>query len=178
MKKLVIILVSIIITVVIAVLAFVYYTKSHSPFEKVKYGDDLKVEYCRPSKKGRVIFGELVPYGKVWRTGANEATVFTTKKDILFGGKDLKSGRYSLWTIPEENKWTVIINSQTDLWGVNMDNVANMDPKYEVLRIETDVIRPEMEFEIFTITLDSVKGGVEMVLVWDRTMISIPIEIK
>jgi len=75
-------------------------------------GKDIKVVYGQPSKKGRVIFGELVPYGQVWRTGANEATEITFAKPAHFAGKDIAAGTYSFFTIPNENEWTVILNSE------------------------------------------------------------------
>ena len=79
----------------------------------------LDVFYCSPSKKGRKIFGELVPYGEVWRTGANEATTFTTNKDLIIDGKKLVTGNlYSIWTIPEEDSWTIIFNNKMYNWGV------------------------------------------------------------
>src|SRR5690606_37609349 len=76
-----------------------------------------KVDYCQPAVKGRVIFGELVPYGQVWRTGANEATVIEINRDVKVAGSDLKAGKYSLWTIPTPEKWTIIFNSETGQWG-------------------------------------------------------------
>src|SRR5690349_12951396 len=91
-----------------------YYTKSFSPEDHAEFQDDnLKalVFYNRPFKRGREIFGGLVPYGKVWRTGANEASWFEVSDDIHFQGRELPAGRYSLWTIPNEKSWKVILNS-------------------------------------------------------------------
>lgn len=76
-----------------------------------------RVIYSRPQKKGRTIFGELVPFGAVWRTGANEATELTIYTPLMFGNTKLKPGTYTLYTIPEENNWTIIINSDTNVWG-------------------------------------------------------------
>ncbi|MEQ9413416.1 MAG: DUF2911 domain-containing protein, partial [Cyclobacteriaceae bacterium] len=76
----------------------------------------VKIVYSQPQKKGRAIFGKLVPYGKVWRTGANEATEITITGDILVDGKELKAGTYSIFTIPNENTWTVIFNTDLGLW--------------------------------------------------------------
>jgi hypothetical protein len=93
--------------------------KSFSPEEEVAFTSsdlNIRVFYNRPFKKGREIFGGLVPYDKVWRTGANEATTFETSKDLLIEGKTLKKGKYSLWTIPGEETWKVIFNSEFGQW--------------------------------------------------------------
>ncbi len=101
-----------------------YATKAYSPEETVTYEEnslDLEVFYNRPYKKDRVIFGGLVPYGQVWRTGANEATTFSTNEDLLIDGSTLEAGKYTLWTIPMENSWKVIFNSKMYPWGINLD---------------------------------------------------------
>ena len=95
-------------------------TKKQSPEQNITYhqGDlKLNVFYCSPIKKNRVIFGELIPYGKVWRTGANEASTFSTNKDLMIDGKSLAKGVYTLWTIPNENSWQIIFNSKTTQQG-------------------------------------------------------------
>src|ERR1700675_3642107 len=84
-------------------------------------GATITINYSSPAVKGRKIWGGLVPYDKVWRTGANEATIFETSKDIKIGGKTLKAGKYSLYTKPGEKEWQVIFNSQTGQWGIKMD---------------------------------------------------------
>jgi len=107
------------IAVIAAVVAFIGFmqlknTKSFSPEEEVVFVQgDLKITvfYNRPSKKGREIFGGLVPFNQVWRTGANEATTFESNKDINFDGQTLRAGKYSVWTIPRETTWTIIFNS-------------------------------------------------------------------
>jgi hypothetical protein len=137
-------------------------------------GDDvyLKVTYGQPSKNGREIFGALVPYNKIWRTGANEATEFTTTKDIKFDKKTLKAGTYTLFSIPDEKKWTVIFNSTVGQWGAY---------KYEeskatnVLQVEVPVEIGEDEYEGFTIQFEQSKKGADMVLLWDKTRIAVPI---
>jgi hypothetical protein len=78
---------------------------------------NVKVTYGQPSKKGRVIFGDLVPYGEVWRTGANEATEITFSSDVVISGKTIKAGTYTLFTIPQKNTWTIILNSELKQWG-------------------------------------------------------------
>src|SRR5687767_12104197 len=91
-------------------------------------GKNVKVDYGQPSKKGRVIFGELEPYGKVWRAGANKATQITFANDGTFGGLPVKAGTYTLFAIPNEKEWTIILNSQLDQWGAfGYDKVKDKD---------------------------------------------------
>ena len=138
----------------------------------MKYEDTyIKITYCRPHKKGREIFGGLEPYGKVWRTGANEATEITITKDIKFGGKELKAGTYSLFTIPEKESWTVILNSELGQWGA-----YEYDKGKDVLRVEAKVKKTAVSYEPFTIEFKQNSQGTDLVMMWDMTMISIPIE--
>lgn len=82
-------------------------------------GVTISIDYSQPSVKGRIIGKEIAPYGKVWRTGANEATVFEVNKDVVINGKTLKAGKYGLYTIPGEKEWTVILNNKSTLWGAD-----------------------------------------------------------
>jgi len=153
------------------------HTKSFSPEEQIEYKqDDLQIVvfYNRPYKKGREIFGGLVPYDKVWRTGANEATTFETNKDLTFKGKTLKKGRYTLWTIPGKDNWTIIFNSEFGQWGIGPDGEANRDPKRDVITINVPPLQSESEFEQFTISFETVGEDAEMVLIWDKTLVAIP----
>jgi hypothetical protein len=157
------------------------YTKQASPEEQVKLTNgDLKVSvfYNRPFKKGRVIFGELVPFDKPWRTGANEATAFETNKDLNFAGKPLKAGRYSLFTIPGEQIWSVILNSESGQWGIKFNGEINRDSINDVLVVEIPSVLQEKEFEQFTISLEKSAGENEMILMWDKTLVSIPFSVK
>ncbi|WP_181306368.1 DUF2911 domain-containing protein [Rufibacter sp. XAAS-G3-1] len=95
---------------------------------------NISIAYSSPSVKGRKVWGELVPYGKAWRAGANEATTFTTDKDITVQGKPLKAGKYSIFMVPGESEWQVIFNSQTGQWGTNRQG-ANFDPANNVLTV-------------------------------------------
>lgn len=152
-------------------------TKSFSPEEEVSFeanGLSIKVFYNRPYKKNRVIFGELVPYGKVWRTGANEATTFETNKDLNIKGKTLKKGRYSLWTIPRQDNWTIIFNSEFGQWGVNSIGNANRDPDRDVLQVDVGAVLQDQLFEQFTIAFEQIGGEAEMVLMWDKTVVAVP----
>ena len=108
-----------IVVIFVALVIFVFQTKSYSPESDSNFRDGtlkITVFYNRPYKKGRVIFGGLVPYGKTWRTGANEATMFETNQDLVIGDKKLAAGKYSLWTVPNENSWTVVFNSNIPSW--------------------------------------------------------------
>lgn len=152
-------------------------TKSLSPEEEVVYTDgDLKlsVSYNRPYKRNREIFGGLVPYGKVWRTGANEATVFRTNKTIVIEGKKLNPGAYSLWTIPDSVTWTVIFNSESGQWGINHKGQANRNPSLDVFSIPVHAVKQERVFEQFTIAFEKVGEEAEMVLLWDNTVVAVP----
>ncbi|HZI24343.1 MAG TPA: DUF2911 domain-containing protein, partial [Chryseolinea sp.] len=133
--------------------------KSFSPEEEVAFTSsdlNIRVFYNRPFKKGREIFGGLVPYDKVWRTGANEATTFETSKDLLIEGKTLKKGKYSLWTIPGEETWKVIFNSEFGQWGIGSDGEANRNPNNDVLTVDVRGVQQERVFEQFTISFEKV----------------------
>jgi Protein of unknown function (DUF2911) len=167
MKKFLLVL-SVIIIIILGVLIYfrVYYTKSFSPEDEVTFtnGDlNIHVFYNRPYKKGRVIFGELVPYGKVWRTGANEATIFETNKDLNFADKTLKAGKYSFFTIPGEQAWSIILNAETGQWGVGFNGEANRNPAKDVLTVDVPSVLQGKEFEQFTISVE--KAGEEMELI-------------
>ena len=132
----------------------------------------IKITYCQPHKKGREIFGELVPYGKVWRTGANEATEITVTKDILIGADTLKAGTYSVFTIPTPDKWTVIFNSELGQWGA-----YNYLESSDVMRLEVKTEKVEkVVWEPFTINFEQVNSKADLKMMWDQTMISVPIE--
>ena len=166
---------------VVLILILRYTTKAHSPEDTVTYeSDDLKLEifYNRPYKKNRVIFGEVVPYDEVWRTGANEATTFETNKDLLIDGSPLAAGKYTLWTIPMENSWKVIFNSQMYPWGINLDKKAYRDPQYDALILERPVNTLDNTMEQFTILFEKTGEFVILILAWDQTSINIPIKIE
>ncbi|HEY9184861.1 MAG TPA: DUF2911 domain-containing protein [Salegentibacter sp.] len=156
-------------------------TKTHSPEETVTFSKgnlELEVFYNRPYKKDRVIFGELVPYNEVWRTGANEATTFTTNKDILVDGSELEAGTYTLWTIPMKASWKVIFNSKMYPWGIDLEEKAYRDPEYDVLVLEVPVSISETTIEQFTILFEEANDLIFMVLSWDKTRVAVPIKEK
>lgn len=131
----------------------------------------IKVTYSQPRKNGREIFGELVPFDKVWRTGANEATEITCTKDILINGLLLKAGTYSIFSIPNQIKWTIIINSDVGLWGS-----YNYNAKKDVFRFDVPVLTSETIYEAFTIQLDQKNDVADLLISWDKTKVSIPIK--
>lgn len=152
-------------------------TKKASPEQTValKQGEkDVTVHYNSPSKKGREIFGGLVPYSKVWRTGANEATTFTTKNELIIGGKLLPAGEYTLWTIPERDKWTVIFNSKQYSWGVSFGGEASRDAEADVLKVEVPTEVLSVPVEQFTISFNESVPAME--LAWDQTKVAVPIK--
>lgn len=138
-------------------------------------GDEVfaKVYYSRPAKNGRELFGELVPYGKVWRTGANEATEITFFQDVTIGGKPVEAGTYTLFTVPNEDSWTVILNRQLNQWGAyRYDKSAN------VLEVPATVGTTSEEVEHFAITFSKPEGGTaNMMFAWGDVMASLPIEL-
>lgn len=89
-------------------------------------GKKITIDYSAPSKRNRVIMGELVPYGKVWRTGANAATTLTTEADLMIGSLHVPAGKYTLYTIPGEKEWTLIVNKETGQWGTNYDETKDL----------------------------------------------------
>jgi len=182
MKKFLIVL-GVIVVLVLGVLLYMrlVYTKSFSPEDKSSFSNadlEISVLYNRPYKKGRVIFGELVPYSKVWRTGANEATVFETNKDLMFGDKTLKAGKYTLFTIPEEQSWTILFNSETGQWGVDFNGETNRDAAKDVLSVQALSVQQEKEFEQFTISIERWGEEMQLIFMWDKTLVSVPFTTK
>lgn len=166
---------------VLAVVLFIAFkfmqanTKKASPEATVNYKKDdteVSVFYCRPSKREREIFGELVPYGKVWRTGANEATTFTTNKDLTIGGKTLPAGKYTLWTIPQKDKWTIIFNNKMYDWGVSFGGEASREASADVLQVDVPAETVATSVEQFEISFDVTQPA--LVLAWDTTKVVVP----
>lgn len=130
----------------------------------------FKITYHRPLKKERKIFGSLVPYNEVWRTGANEAPEIKLYQDVSFAGKQLKAGTYSLLTIPGENEWTIIFNKDLDYWGAYNYKSAN-----DLLRVQATVKKSEKTMEAFSIqTADKGANAGVLYLGWDDTIVELP----
>ena len=156
-------------------------TKKSSPEKNITYSKgELKLNlfYCSPSKKDREIFGNLVPYDEVWRTGANEASTFTTNKDIMIAGKPLPAGKYTLWTIPTETSWKVIFNDKMYGWGVKLTNQkASRDPDHDVLVVDGKVSKSLNTVEKFSITLRVSSPDTSILMfAWDNVVV--PLEIR
>jgi len=172
----------VIIGVVIAILAIGYmanlkYTKSFSPESVAKYNRDglsINVYYSQPSRKGRLIFGSvaeaLVPYGKLWRTGANEATEIEFNKPLSIAGQKLAAGRYTLFTIPNEDHWTVIFNTELGQWGV-----FTYEEKDDLLTASAIVEQKEDLVEMFTINFEEDRDNVNLVMSWAHTKAILPL---
>lgn len=179
----------IVLVVVVLLLAFYFIgmpylreqTKKHSPEKTAIYnkdGFDLKVTYSSPFKKGRVIFGELVPYNAVWRTGANEPTTFTTGSGITIMDNRLPAGTYSLWTEPKPESWTVMFNKEVPDWGVTLSSKGqetSRDPTRDALQVEVPVSTTSTVEESFTIRFEKEGEQLYLSLSWDTTRVRVPI---
>jgi hypothetical protein len=134
-------------------------------------GKSVKIDYSRPSIKGRKVFGELVPFGKVWRTGANEATALTTAVDLTIGGAKVPAGNYTLYSLPTENGWKLIINKQTGQWGTEYDE------KQDLARVDLKTSKLDKPVEQFTISFDKTgEDSANLVLEWENTRGSVALK--
>ena len=133
---------------------------------------NIVINYSSPGVKGRKIWGELVPYDKVWRAGANQATLFAVDKDVKVEGKALAAGKYSLYAIPGEKEWTIIFNSATGQWGINRDGSTTEDPAKDVLRIKVKAKKSKE----FTERLAYGVGDKGFSLTWEN--LEVPVSIK
>lgn len=166
-------------TILISYVIFKTNTKSFSPEETITFESEaltLEVFYNRPYKKDRDIFGALVPFDQVWRTGANEATTFFTNKTIFIDGSVLEPGTYTLWTIPKKDSWKVIFNSKLYPWGITPDGQPSREEEFDILTIEVPVNKLKEPVEQFTIHFIELHDFIIMTLSWDKTMIRIPIK--
>lgn len=154
-------------------------TTSLSPFAVETYqGNDIsmKIEYCRPYKKERLLFGSaeddaLQPHGQYWRLGANKATKLTLDTDIKFGGELLTKGSYSLYAFPNEDHWVIGINTESDRSGGSPPDFSK-----DVARIKVPVIHDVTSLEQFTISMQEEGGHMVLVMQWDKTQVHIPVE--
>jgi hypothetical protein len=149
-------------------------TPQPSPTQTVKQNfglSSIELSYSRPGMKGRKIFGDLVPFGKVWRTGANQATTLTFGDEVTVGGVKIKAGKYGLLTIPEKKNWTIIISKQTDV-----TSPADYKQDMDVVRVETKTDNLDAAVETFTIQFANIKPtSCDIQLIWDRTSVSLPV---
>ena len=140
-----------------------------------KFGDGktITVNYSSPRMRGRKIFGDLVPFGEVWRAGADDATSFVPNVDVIVGGKSVPAGKYTLFALPTPTKWTLIISKQTGEWGIPYPG-----EKYDFARMEMKIAKLNAPLENFTISFDQTGTSCTMKLDWETTRASIDITEK
>jgi hypothetical protein len=135
---------------------------------------DVKINYSRPQMKGREIFGKLVPFDKLWRTGANKITSIEFSTDVMFNKMPVKAGKYSLITIPSETKWTVILNRETEMWGI-----GNYDKSKDVVRTMISAEKLPKTVETFTIEMENLTStSAHLAIKWENTSVSVPITVS
>ena len=147
-----------------------------SPMDLALYKDKndqavARVIYSRPQKRNRDIFGKLIPYGEVWRTGANEATEITFYQDMKVADAEVKAGTYSLYTIPGEKEWTVILNNKTNTWGAY--EYSSMEDK---VRINVPVRKAPNTIESLSMAFQESNNGADLLIGWDESYIKVPFE--
>ena len=138
---------------------------------KLSGGKTITIDYSSPRAKGRKIFGELVPYGQVWRAGANEATSFVTSGDITVGGTAVPAGKYTIFAVPDQNKWKLVISKKTGEWGT-----AYPGPDNDLARIDMKASKTSAPVENFTIAFDEAGGGCTLRMEWENTRASVDIK--
>ena len=162
------------IVIAFSTLSFAQQDKSKRPSPpaqaqcKLSDGKTITVDYSSPRLKGRKVGGEVAPYGQVWRTGANEATTFVTTAALSAEGKDIPAGSYTIFTLPEQNKWTLIVSKHTGEWGIPYKYESE-----ELARIPMSVGKTSSPVENFTISFDQGGSTCNMKLSWEETQASV-----
>jgi hypothetical protein len=136
-------------------------------------GKTIKTDYSSPRAKGRKIYGGLVPFGEVWRTGANSATTFVTSADVTVGGKTVPAGSYTIFTVPTADKWTLIVSKKTGEWGIPYKYESD-----ELARVDMKVSKLPSAAENFTISYEKSGSGCTLQLDWETTRASVDIGAK
>ncbi len=126
-------------------------------------GKSIQIDYSSPRAKGRKIYGGLVPFGQVWRTGANEATSFVTTANLSIGGTAVPAGKYTLFTLPGESGWKLILNKETGQWGTKYDGAQDL------ARFDMSTSTLDAPVENFTVSFHEMGNGCHMYLDWERT---------
>ena len=141
--------------------------------EATLQGKKIKIDYSRPYLKGRHVGQELAPFGRVWRTGANEATTLTTEANLNIGGASIPAGTYTLYSLPSEGTWKLIINKQTGQWGTEYDE------KQDLARVDLKKSQTKAPVEQFTISFDK-KGNdsADLVLEWEKIRLTVPVKVQ
>ncbi len=151
-------------------------TPQPSPTQTIKQNfglSSVELSYSRPVMKGRKIFGDLVPFGKVWRTGANNATTLTFGEEVMIGGKKVAAGKYGLLTIPDKNSWTLIISKQTDV-----TSPAAYKEDMDVVRVTAETMKMKDNMESFTMQFADVKPtSCALHIMWEGTAVALPITV-
>jgi hypothetical protein len=149
-------------------------TPAPSPTQTIKqdFGlSNVELSYSRPGMKGRKIFGDLVPFGKVWRTGANQATTLTFGEAVTIGGTKIPAGKYGLLTIPDKKSWVIIISKQTDV-----TSPADYKQELDVVRVEAETMNMDKSLESFTMQFANIKpNSCELHMMWDKTAVALPV---
>ena len=135
---------------------------------------DVTIEYSRPSMRGRTIFGDLVPYGKIWRTGANKNTTIDFSTDVTIDGQELKAGSYAVFATPGESSWDIVFYSDTNNWGTPQ----NWDDSKVAAKSTAEVYSIPDNIETFTITIDDLKNdGATLGIMWEKTYVGVKFEV-
>jgi hypothetical protein len=130
----------------------------------------IRIIYSRPHLQGRKMFGQILKYGEPWRLGANEATEIEFYKDVTIQGKKIKAGRYMLYCIPYEDKWTIVFNSNIDSWGLKID------PSKDLYRFDVPISTNNPSLEYFTMVFEKTDRGADLLMGWDTILARLPIE--
>jgi Protein of unknown function (DUF2911) len=172
MKRLVLILNAVLALTVVN--AQTLTTPQPSPTQTIKQNfavGFIELNYSRPAKKDRKVMGDLVPFGKVWRTGANNATTITFSDDVTIGGKEVKAGKYGLLSIPDAGKWIIIISKDA-----TVNQPSNYKQENDVVRVEANVVKTAFTIENFTINFATITGSsCNVELMWENTYVQFPI---
>lgn len=182
MKKILMGLGALLLLFVVYFVYVLFIATPKSPPGTAEYSDqglEIAVNYSRPYKKGRLIFGEeadgaLQPYGQYWRLGANAATEISLSKDVLFAGKSLNAGTYRMSAVPGPKAFKINLNSELDVFF----GITEPDPEFNVLSVDAPVIPQTNETEMFTISFSNDSEVIMMNFVWDKTLFSVPITVQ
>jgi len=145
-----------------------------SPMDAIIVRDDnnaplLRVIYSRPKKRGREIFGGLVPFNKIWRTGANESTEITFYQPMCLGDHHIEKGTYTLYTIPQKKQWTIIINKLVNTWGT-----FNYDKDLDEVRFDVETNSTPSTIEVLSMKFKQVDEGADLIIGWEKTFVEVP----
>ncbi len=174
MKKIIFVLTAIIATYVLNAQVKTPQPSPHSTLTQVVGLTDVTVDYSRPSVKGRVIFGDLVPFGKLWRTGANANTTVSFSEDVVINGTTLKKGKYALYTTPKADMWEVIFYTDSDNWGTP----ENWDANKVAVLVNVDPVALNKALESFTISVGNLTNdSATLDIAWEKTMVSVKFDV-